>query len=286
MKAKTQMTSKFTLGLIVMALGSSFSPFAHSALSGQEMKTDPVTNQNMLKEMQKIKNSLANGDIRSANESLKKMQELAGTSRMYDKVIDLARTEIKKKEGVGTKVETPKGAVSKGRPLPTVPDISDLDIKAFDDAFDANNVDVAVQIFKKYPKTDHDSPKKTNFLNEATKALTLMGPDAHKALYGINTRTPIGAIKKAPELNKEPTKPREALYGTKTRTPQGAQISPGPGKEGDVSEADIQAFKKAYETDNAAVAESIISKYHRTDHDSPKKKEFLDLAEMQIQVMR
>jgi hypothetical protein len=315
MKANTHILSKLTLGLIVTALCSSFSLLSHSSLAGQGMKTDPIVNQKMLREMENIKASLEHGEIPSAKESLSKMKQLAGSSRMYDKVIELASTKIQEKESGASKVDTPKGTVSKTRPLPPVPDISDEDIKAFDDAFDTNNVEVMQRIFRKYPKTDHDSPKKTNFLDEATKALTHMRANPRKELYGTKTRTPIGAIKKAPELTKEPTKSREALYGTKvripqgainkspdhnrtpdksqegvygtkTRTPMGAQKSLGVSKEGDIIDSDIEAFKNAYETNNVTVAETIISKYPRTPHDSPKKKEFLDLAEMQIQVMR
>lgn len=263
MSTKPRIMSKLTLGFIVTALSCPFSLFSHSAQSTESdsrMRIDNETTQGMYKEMQKIQKSLANRDIKSARESLLKMRELAGKSVMYDMVIKRAKDKIEETEGVGTKVRTPMGA-QKSRPLPVTPDISDVDIAAFDDAFLTNNDSTeARRIFNKYPKTEKDSAKKTEFLNYASEALGIMNA-------------------------KENVDPRTALYGTKVRTPMGAQKSPGPATGVDITDSDIEAFKNAYEKDDVGEATRIFNKYHRTAQDSQKKREFLDLAEMQMQVM-
>jgi hypothetical protein len=113
--------------------------------------------------------------------------------------------------------------------------------------------------------------------------------------YATSSETTQSQIKQAEEKIKEYEK---SVMGTKTRTPMGNLLNqrvqsplqpPQKGPEhqatADMSDEDIAAFKSAYEMDNVAKAKEIFKKYPRTAQDSQKKKDTLDLWDMQLQTM-
>lgn len=336
MKDQTKIITKLALSFLVTTLG----PLSYTAVATQgssQVKT-PNLNAQLFNELKKIKEDLSKGNIRSAKDSLAKMRELSGNSPQYQDLITMARKEIEKKEGVGTKTRTPMGISAPKVPESAMKsDVSDEDIAAFDAAFLNDKSAEAQRIFNKYPKTPQDSPKKTDFLDFATSALKILRGEEnavsaprqrtasgfthayvsffeefkkglsneniksakesleHMKKYSNNSEEDQSAIRSVEEKineyeRKNPISRQQAVYGTKTRTPMGmakgsAPKAPESAMKSDVSDEDIAAFNEAFVKNDRAAAEHIFNKYPKTPQDTQKKKEFLDLASMELQVM-